>query len=83
MEQNGDNKLMIHGILLQETSVSRGEFIRIGAFSFAQNYGENNEDYIAFINIIEEIGSSMVETVCAEFVTNNEHPKEQYVVTVI
>jgi hypothetical protein len=87
---NGGDMLMVHGILLQETGACKGEFSRIGSFSFTKNRGpwglkraEDNEDYELFLKILEETGTNTAEDVCAKVVSNDEHPKERYVITVV
>lgn len=89
MRDDNGHVLKVHGILLQETGVSKGEFRRVGSFIFTKNsqercsWVETNEDYESFLEILEETGTSTVEGVCAEVVSNDEHPKERYVITVV
>lgn len=87
---SGVEVFMVHGILLQETGSSRGEFSRFGSFTFTKNSGpwrhgglSNNEDYEPFLKILEETGTKTAEGICAKVVSNDEHPNERYIITVI
>ena len=44
---------------------------------------EQEEDYFPFIKVLEEAGATTAEGLCAEIITNTDHPRERYVITIV
>ncbi|KAE9374152.1 HET-domain-containing protein [Stipitochalara longipes BDJ] len=83
-------EMMIEGIVLRLTDVTKGEFSRIGSFNFYKDkvvwagIAETvDESYEPFLKVMEEHGAVTVEAICAEIISNPEHPHERYVITLI
>ncbi len=82
---------MVEGILLRATGHAKGEYTRIGSFSFLNNRDNfslynNNKDknmYGPFMKILEETGRVTAEAACAEVIVDPEHPDQQFVITII
>lgn len=84
------DELMIEGIVLRATGVTKGEFSRIGCFkfyknksSFSQNGDDQEETYEAFLRVLGEHGTVTAEAACGEMTWNPKHPDERYVITLV
>jgi hypothetical protein len=82
-------ELMIEGIVLQATGITKGEFSRIGSFNFYKNESsgfkekEKEEAYEPFLQVLEEHGTAAAEVACTEITSNPKHPGERYVITIV
>lgn len=82
------DSMAVRGILLRATDGTVGQFHRIGAFEcgsreVGEQYEANNEDYHAFMRIFEGSRRQSTAPICAEVIRNEDHPQEQYVITLI
>ncbi|KAF2806818.1 uncharacterized protein BDZ99DRAFT_537712 [Mytilinidion resinicola] len=84
------DELVIQGVVLRGTSVTKGEFSRIGSFNFykdkmsgiAPEEGDV-EFYEPFLKVLKEHGTAAAEAACAEIISNSEHPQERYVIIIV
>lgn len=82
-------ELMIEGIVLQATGVSKGEFSRIGSFDFYKDKmmlkkeDYTKEAYDLFLQMLDEHKTATAEAVCAEIISNPTYPSERYVITIV
>lgn len=88
--QDGEwvDSMAVRGMLLRATEGTLGQFHRIGAFEcgsrgVGDKYEANNEDYHAFMQIFEGDRRQSTALTCAEVIHNENHPQEQYVITLI
>ena len=82
------HELIIEGIVLRATGVTKGEFSRIGSFNFYKNRIrifeiEDDKAYEPFLQVLEEHGTATAEAACAEITSNPKHLDERYVITII
>ena len=82
------HELIIEGIVLRATGVTKGEFSRIGSFNFYKNRIrrieiEDDKGYEPFLQVLEEHGTATAEAACAEITSNPKHLDERYVITIV
>ncbi|OBT66986.1 hypothetical protein VE03_04182 [Pseudogymnoascus sp. 23342-1-I1] len=85
------HELMVEGIVLQATGVTKGELSRIGSFkiykhhvSFENESDEEEDDtYERFLKVLKEHGTVTAEAACAEVIRNAEHLDKRYVITLV
>ena len=80
-------KIMIEGIVLQATGVTKGEFSRIGSFKFykyrSTDDGNEEETYEQFLKLSKGYGKTTTKAVCAEVISNRKHVDKRYVITLV
>jgi hypothetical protein len=89
IEYNGTTyfkELMIRGIVVQHTDLTKGRFRRIGSFDFRHEtplLDDERDYYYEFLRALEEAGASTAESQCAEIRSDAEHPESRYVITIV
>jgi len=82
-------ELMIRGIVLQHSGLTKGRFRRIGCFDFRHEPSplddvESKRDYYyGFLQAVEEVGASTAESECAEIISDAAHPESRYVIIIV
>lgn len=92
------SELMIEGIVLEATCVTKGELSRIGSFKIYKDrmrdggkkifrnrvYEEETYDsYERFLNVLKEHGTVTAEEVCTEVISNPKDLDKRYVITLV
>lgn len=81
------HEIMIEGIVLRATGVTKGEFSRIGRFKFykyrSSNDGNAEETYEQFLKLSKGYGKTTAKAVCAEVISNRKHVDKRYVITLV
>jgi len=72
-------QLVIEGIVLRATGITKGEFSRIGSFKL---YNTKSK-YERFLQWLEEHGTVTAEAACAEITSNSKNPDERYVIMLV
>ncbi|OBT80157.1 hypothetical protein VF21_00677 [Pseudogymnoascus sp. 05NY08] len=81
-------ELMIDGIVLQATGITKGEFCRIGSFKFYKNrseysVGDKEESYERFLLVLKSHGKATAKAACKEVTSNRKHIDKRYVITLV
>lgn len=82
-------QLMIRGLVLQHSGLTKGRFRRIGSFDFRDKTrplddAELWRDYYCdFLQAVEEVGASTAEAECAEIISDAKHPESRYVIIIV
>jgi hypothetical protein len=80
---------MVEGIVLNATGCARGEYHRIGGFSFFKDrvhpddIHEDGNLYDPFLKVLEQHGRATAEAACADVISNPEYPDQQFIITII
>jgi hypothetical protein len=79
------SELMIEGIVLQATGVTKAEFSRIGSFKFYNKYRVRNEEgsYGQFLLVLKRHGKATAKAACKEVIGNRKHVDKRYVITLV
>jgi hypothetical protein len=83
------SELMIRGLALQHSGLTKGRFRRVGLFGFSHtppplDDAESKRDYYhEFLQAMEEVDASTAESQCAEIISDAEHPESRYVITIV
>lgn len=81
------NELLIKGIVLQATDVTKGEFSRIGSFCFYKNcssgYKKQEETFEGFLRVLKEHGRATAKAVCSAVISNRRHIDKRYIITLV
>ncbi|KFY55224.1 hypothetical protein V497_07112 [Pseudogymnoascus sp. VKM F-4516 (FW-969)] len=82
-------ELIIKGIVLQATGVTKGELSRVGYFAIykdpviKRNGNDGGETYEQFLSILKEHGTVTAEEACTEVISNPKDLDKRYVVTLV
>lgn len=75
--------------MLQATGVAKGEFSRIGSFTFNKDghssfgYGAEEETYEGFLRVLKKNGKATAKAACSEVISNRKHIDKRYVITLV
>jgi hypothetical protein len=80
-------RLIVVGIVLQQISVTKGHFRRVGAFelyhkNFAGSSTEYERYYDTFLQAMEKVGTLTAESECIEVVSRTESSGSQYMIVI-
>lgn len=82
--------VMIIGIVLQATGVTKGQLSRIGSFKIindrgirSRNGGYEDKTYETFLGILKEQGAATAEEACTEVINNPKDLDKRYVITLV
>lgn len=84
------DEMMIEGVVLRATQENKGEFIRIGGFSYTKgtwpgtsSFRTEDELYEPFLESFKENGKAIAEEICAEIVEDENNPNHRFALTII
>jgi hypothetical protein len=90
-DKSWTDELMIEGIVLKATGVTKGELSRVGSFKIykgrIRNVGHEDEihgeTYEQFLNVLKKHGAGTAKEACAEVISNPEDVDKRYVITLV
>ncbi|TID19461.1 HET-domain-containing protein [Venturia nashicola] len=84
------SEMMVEGVVLRARDERKGDFCRVGAFSYTKGkwrssmaFRTNEELYEPFLKLLEERGKAVAEKICAEIIEDTEYPDHRYMMTII